>query len=290
MEHKKILWGAAAVLVLVFGIAGYLSADRQPVSAPADNRSHPILVSWWNETGMLLGASQNGAWRSIDPQALNHKQEGVLKGFPLVAGGERYKIYTRDRYLGVYTGGKAALRLAALPVVAIGLMPKLKPEQEYIAVAGDWNPRPRVPAKIQPDASIRQVLQNRLTYYGLPGAPLKIDQVWEIDLDHDGKVEQLVEATHLPDVMQASPDTYSMVFLMNGTRSPIMLRKDFRTKKVEKDGAPPLKFSVAAILDLNGDSQMEVVLRSSYYEGEWTEVYEIKGNQAELVLTEGNGL
>jgi hypothetical protein len=47
--------------------------------------------------------------------------------------------------------------------------------------------------------------------------------------------------------------------------------------------------SVSAILDLNGDGRMEIIVHGGYYEGAWTTVYNIDGKKIEEALSCGCG-
>jgi hypothetical protein len=58
-----------------------------------------------------------------------------------------------------------------------------------------------------------------------------------------------------------------------------------------EEGETPLilSFAVAAVADMNGDGQMEIVLDSTYYEGSAVEVWEYVGGDSGLLNQIGTG-
>jgi hypothetical protein len=44
------------------------------------------------------------------------------------------------------------------------------------------------------------------------------------------------------------------------------------------------QYQISSIADLNGDGKMEIVVNGNYYEGDWSQIFELKGNQFSKVL------
>ena len=60
--------------------------------------------------------------------------------------------------------------------------------------------------------------------------------------------------------------------------------------KAKPDAAPPNKFEIAALADLNGDGKIDIVVRSRYYEGDEVTVYETTRSGFNKALSVGCGL
>ena len=57
-----------------------------------------------------------------------------------------------------------------------------------------------------------------------------------------------------------------------------------------KGDAPPNRFEIATLLDLNGDGKIDIVVRSAYYEGDEISVYEYSASGFNKALSVGCGL
>ena len=53
---------------------------------------------------------------------------------------------------------------------------------------------------------------------------------------------------------------------------------------------PPNVYEIPAVLDLNGDGKLEVIVDSQYYEGSATTIYDCSGGKCEAALSVGCGL
>jgi hypothetical protein len=109
----------------------------------------------------------------------------------------------------------------------------------------------------------------------------------KVDLEGDGVDEVVIAATYYKNGLTASAAVgdYSFVLLrkvVNGAAQNILITGDFHKKAVQF-GAPG-HFNVTTIADLNGDEKMEIVTHGKYYEGAWTDVYEINGAKLTKVL------
>ena len=105
----------------------------------------------------------------------------------------------------------------------------------------------------------------------------------------------MISATHykdgdeIPD--EATANTYSFVMverIVDGKPKAELVDGEFYPEA--KGDMPPNKFEIAALLDLNGDGKIDIVLRSAYYEGDEISVYEYQPTGAKKVLSVGCGL
>jgi hypothetical protein len=104
-----------------------------------------------------------------------------------------------------------------------------------------------------------------------------VKQVIRFDLEGDGVNEVLVVAEDVPGDLLAEVGDYSIAFLQKVVQDDVATSVIGESVVLElEEGETPfvLSFTVAAIADLNGDSKMEIVLDSAYYEGLGIEVWE----------------
>ena len=239
-------------LALLFGVAT-LGAELTPI----------VEV----ETGFLFGAIENG------------KPLSAGKTAPRLRGGEKYQLYSLTAALGEAKGGKPKSADEPCPdVFVIPLTPQ--PPDGVIAIGGKWNALPRVPKIVgtkQPVyvAAVKAFLESR----GLRNPAVKIEQILRIDLDGDGEEEVLISATNYfskdGSVPNASPaGSYSCVIERR------VVKGEVRTRLIEGEFYPkaktfnaPSRYQVAAVLDVDGDGAMEVIVASNYYEGGATTIY-----------------
>jgi hypothetical protein len=131
---------------------------------------------------------------------------------------------------------------------------------------------------------------------GLDGVKAEIRQVLSVDLEGDGIDEILINASNLDfEHMEAycAKGTYSIIILLrniDGNMKHIVLRQSAYPEDGELDGNISVAYSLSSILDLNGDGIMEVIVGDRYYEGHGFGVFEIRGDEAAEVLSNGWGL
>jgi hypothetical protein len=240
----------------------------------------PIVAQGW-----LLGGSSEGKWLSAEDTAK------ILKG------GKPYQLCTLTHFLGKAEGGKPISNphIEVGPGFGITFKPAPKAKEPVVAVAGTWPAMPRQPRLItenlQPYVeAAKEVLESK----GITDPQVNLTQVIEIDLDGDGINEVLVSATrytmpHLSDLL--NDGDYSMLFLqkkVKGTARSILIRGKFKPASLPEPGLA-LIFRVTGLVDVDGDGVMEMVANYRYYEGGGAELYQLKGDQMELVLYEDWG-
>ena len=59
---------------------------------------------------------------------------------------------------------------------------------------------------------------------------------------------------------------------------------------VKDESSPAYVYKIPAVLDLNGDGKLEVLVNSQYYEGSETRIYDCSGGKCNVVLSVGCGL
>ena len=129
---------------------------------------------------------------------------------------------------------------------------------------------------------------------GITNPQVNLTQVIEIDLDGDGVKEVLVCArrftmAHGSDVL--NDGDYSLVFLQKKageTVRNILIEGQFQTASRPEPGLA-LTWRVVGLVDANGDGVLEMVLNYTYYEGGGARLFQLQGDQAELVLAEDWG-
>lgn len=239
------------------------------------------------EEGCLIGGISGGEWLEADAIA------------PLIKGGEQYRVYTLTRAAGKVVGSTTdSAREPCDGTKTIKFSPEMK---KGIAVGGNWNALPRVPRMTgTKDPVYRQVVARMLRRHGFVRPRINITQIIRVDLDGDGIEEVLVSATHLaeglsvdggPMAVHARPGDYSLVFLrkiIRGRAQDIILTEGYFPRK-NSEPWTPTQDAVAAVLDLNGDGKMEIILHGGYYEGSWSTVFRLNGNKVENVFGCGCG-
>lgn len=256
-----------SLILLVPLLCGGLLAAAEPV---------PIVEV---QTDYLIGSYSGGKWL---------KSEVAAKS---VKPGTKFRVYGLTRELGESKGGKPTANTDVCPdVFTIALSPK--PEQGAIAVAAPWDAMPRAPkvvAATQPvylDA-VAEFLKGK----GIKEPKVKITKIVRVDLEGDGEDEVLISATNYftkeGNVPNASPaGSYSFVILRR------VVGGKLRTQLVDGEFYPkaktfnaPGRYEICAVLDLDGDGKLEVILSNDYYEGGWTTIYRCTPDKVSELLS-----
>jgi len=131
---------------------------------------------------------------------------------------------------------------------------------------------------------------------GIEQPKVKIDNILRVDLDGDGEDEVLISATNyfskddrVP--MRSPAGSYSMVLLRHVVAGKVetqLVEGEFHPKAYVRKGDnfdAPNAYKVIAVLDLDGDGKMEVVVGSNYYEGEEITIYRCDPRKVEALLS-----
>src|SRR6266550_7530984 len=230
---------------------------------------HPIVEV---QSGYLFGATSNGKWIKADETA------------KLIGDETTYRVYGLTQALGDAKGGKPkAVEDVCTDTLTVSLSPK--PENGVIALAAPWDALPRKPRvsdttqQVYSDA-VRDFLKTK----GIEQPKVNIENILRVDLDGDGEDEVLISATNYfqkdESVPMRSPaGSYSMVLLRRVVAGKVetqLVEGEFHPKAyVRKEDSfdAPNVYKLIAVLDLDGDWKMEIVVRSDYYEGGTTTIY-----------------
>ncbi len=226
---------------------------------------HPIVEV---ESGYFFGATRNGKWIKAEKAAKS------------ISDGAVYRVYSLTEQLGEAMGSKPApLEDVCMETMNVSLSPK--PKAGVIALAAPWNALPRKPRIADPTQqvyidAVRDFLEKR----GIKDPKVKIKRILRVDLDGDGEDEVLLSATNYlsaeeEEVPASSPEgSYSVVLLRRVVAGK--LKTQVIAGEVHADAKhfnAPNWYDVAAVLDLDGDGKLEVVVHSHYYEGGATTIY-----------------
>lgn len=262
-----------------------LSSLIFPSEVFAQKRVVPVVdVS----SGCLMGGLSGGKWLEAKDAAA------------LMQGGERYSVYELTRRIGVRTGSKPSSEGAPCDDTLYVKMSRKDERSNLIGVGGEWNALPRVPKSVSTRSPVyRAAVAEALRRNGIARPQVKIVKVLRIDLDGDGTDEVLINATRAKRWASGSisndynPGDYSVVLLrkvIKGKAETIVIEGEYHPKprNPETDG-PPDEYEIAAVLDLNGDGRMEVIVAGGYYEGNWKTAYTVNGRKVESVMNCGCG-
>jgi hypothetical protein len=270
-------------------LVSFLIATCLPliVSGAAAADSHPIVEI---ETGYLFGATADGKWLKADEVA------------KAIADETTYHVYGLTQSFSEAKGGqpKPSEEDACSDVLTVSLSPN--PDEGAIALAAPWNALPRKPQVIDPTQKVYvDAVRDFLKTKRIEQPKVKIENILRIDLDGDGEEEVLISATNyfskddrVP--MRSPAGSYSMVILRRAVAGKVetqLIEGEFHPKAyASHDGSfdAPNVYKVTAVLDLDGDGKMEVVVDSQYYEGGATTIYRCNPKKIEELLSVSCGV
>ena len=246
---------------------------------------HPIVEI---KSGYLFGATADGKWMKAEEAAKALQDERT------------YQVYGLTQSLGEAKGAKPkpSEEDVCSDMLVVPLSPKPK---GVIALAASWNALPRKPQVLDPTQQVYlDAVRDFLNTKGIKQPKAKIENITRVDLDGDGEEEVLISATNYFQKEEAVPmrspaGSYSMVLLRRvvpGKVETQLVEGEFYSKaytNTEEFNAPNA-YKVIAVLDLDGDGKMEVVVGSSYYEGEETTIYRCHPKKIEALLSVACGV
>lgn len=241
------------------------TTEASPGGLEGNWADEPLVVAGFGALGWWDG----GGWVQVD--------EGT--SLP-IAGGEDYQI----ALLGLEattTGSGEELLCDPLnnPGVILANEEVLGdwPGPYGVAISADWVLTPHLVEETEDDRTYAPVAAELLAERGLTVASPVIKQVIRFDLEGDGVNEVIVVTEDVPGDLLAEAGDYSIAFLQKVVEGEVATSVIGESVVLEPaEGVTPfvLSFTVAAIGDMNGDSRMEIILDSAYYEGVSVEVWE----------------
>jgi hypothetical protein len=244
----------------------------------ADGEAAPI-VSLTNHC--LLGGVANGRWLTSRDVA------------PRTKDGEQYRVYGLKGLITQSTGNSASSVGAPCDETLDIKIRVPQGKGASIALGGQWNASPRPVAVLDKFSVVyRPIVGTLLQANGISAAEVSLNQVLRTDLEGDGQEEVLISASRHSGGLGAESKAgdYSMILLrkiVNGKVEAIPVVAEYHPTKGNFDA--PNEYGISAILDINGDGVMEIVVDGKYYEGEWTTVYTLNGSKIEKALECGCG-
>ncbi len=246
---------------------------------------HPIIEI---ETGYFFGASENGKWIKAEQAAKSIHRKTT------------YQVYSLTKQIGQITTGKPKPVEEPCPdTLMVSRSSKLK--DGVIGLSAAWNALPRKPVIADATQSVYvEAVRDFLESRRIADPKVRITRILRVDLDGDGEEEVLISATNyftedksdhsaapFPEAPIESPQrgSYSVVILRRVVAGKVQtqLVAGELYPKPEEPVAPNV-YQVAAVLDLNGDGKLEVIVHSFYYEGAQTTIYRCEPDTIEAVL------
>jgi hypothetical protein len=264
---------------------GFLAPLSTAIVSAADLR--PIIEV---ETGYFFGASEKGNWVKADKAAKS------------VGKKTTYQVYGLTKQVGQITAGKPKSVEEPCPdTLTVSL--SSKPKDGVIGLAATWNALPRKPIIADTTQSVyADAVRDFLKSHGINDPKVRITRILRVDLEGDGEAEVLISATNYftsdkSNVHPAAPfseapihapqgGSYSIVILrrvIEGNVRPNLVAGEVYAKPDES--VAPNVYNLAAVLDLNGDGKLEVIVHSFYYEGGQTTIYRCEPDKIEPVLS-----
>lgn len=204
-----------------------------------------------------------------------------------VEGGEEYEVVNLSGVVDTAIGSSLQIcEPSQTPMIELDPpLPVSHNEAGAIAVAGStWDLVPRPVASAgDPPADLMAAAVSFLANRGLDDPDPGVAQYLKFDLEGDGADEEILIVRRIPDDLFGNADSYSLVLMRK------MLDIEEATLVIEfsqgaADNAYVVSHVVSAIVDLNGDGKMEIVVDGRYYEGSGTTAWEYRNDDLGPVL------
>ena len=236
-------------------------------------------------TGYLLGGWSPKGWLQDKAAA------------SLLRGQEPYRFYSLTGEMGTAVGSRPFLFQEEGPcpeTLAVTFADPPVGQGDLVAVGGPFQALPRQPRLQDTNQQVyKEATAAILRQKGLTHPVIHLTQVMRIDLEGDGLEEVIVSATYYAQGLgpSASPGDYSLVFLRQLVKGKVVtsiITGDYFPQGVKFGAAG--EHRVGAVLDLNGDGAMEIILFGRHYEGDWVTAYQIKGGKVIQLFSSGCGV
>jgi hypothetical protein len=265
----------SCVAVRLAGCAVVLAAG---VGGAPQPRVRPVVDA---RSGYLLGGTVNGAWRPGEQVAR------------LLRGRERYRVYGGGRLLGESAGTRPKSIEEPCPDTYTVELSPARPGGA-VAVGGAGNALPRPVARLDPAApAYVEAVRRILVRNGIRNPAVRVTGVTRVDLEGDGADEVIVSAHRgrTDRGIRVEAGEYSLLFVRRvvaGAVRTVMLEEEYHPKASDEQILN--RYSLAAVLDLDGDGVYEIVTRGQYYEGDWATVYRLSGLRKQELAGAGCGV
>ncbi|MDR1116801.1 MAG: hypothetical protein LBL09_00960 [Oscillospiraceae bacterium] len=309
-----------------------VSQPPSPIPTPYIDRSKNYIFF----EGALLGSYEDGKWYSNMPSFYDFEVDTKAYSIGDILCRDDLNAYSDSAFLGTpgevtlsFSGGGAvlsdpaknlALKALSAPVSSdrgLFLLPtflggelyglEISPfgaewdfgysNKDRVALTAAHNPLPKSSASLSaPSAKDASAVLSELEKLGIPGAPVDIRYVYELDFDGDGTAERLIIAQNSPvdgevalsarEVLVGDSGTYVMALLNNGTGYsvlfshgiPYYLDIDLYSEELTDERLEELRTSLSAsdifselsyggVYELNGDGSYEIRLSLKVSEG-----------------------
>jgi peptidoglycan hydrolase-like protein with peptidoglycan-binding domain len=262
------------------GVIGPMTWNALFSSASSNRSLVPIIDA---DTNWLIGATEQGRW--LDSPAAG----------PLI-GTQQYQLLTTMGDTSTATGTitRPDIRDICPDLFIVELQPQIDRRNTIGVGSGATHalqPRPITQLDLT-SADYDNAITDALHVVGLPNATIGLVQGIQTDIDGDGTQEIVLTAEHRAEKTEhvtpsAKAGDYSAVMIVKDGKATLVAY-EVQTKDVEF-GAP-LEFRVLGVADLNGDSRMDLVVSSSYYEGTTTTVYDLLPEGPREAISTGCGV
>ena len=246
---------------------------------PLSPSTHPIVIypPYESRSGYLLGGTLDGNW--LDSTAIASD----------LIGGEAYSLYSDTAFLGTSTGSAPVAGAPYCPWIKDVTLDPQPRQVSVVALAGDWNPLPRIPQEISTENWIYlQAVKDLLEANDIGDSKVQLTRVLKIDLEGDGVDEILVAASYFYEETghNITPGDYSIVVLrkvMGNEVVTLPMPADFYYRAQQY--AMPEKYTIMGVMDLNGDDRMEILVGVTGWEKVGTLVYDVVDFKVQNVLS-----
>jgi len=249
-----------------------LSTSTDTLKTAVPGQLHPILVfpPYDSSGGFLLGAVKDGLWLAADDAAA------------LLPAQQTYALYSSQAHQGSAAGGEPVEE----PICpSFWSVPIEYPAGLAAAVGADWDALPRIPQEVEiNDPQAAQQVRDFLTAQGITQPEVKVQRILQVDLEGDGVQEFLVAASRFTEVTghDVTPGDYSIILLYRAGQKALPVVSTWYTQ-----AAPlsfPDRYGLSAVLDLNGDGRLEILVEITGWEKTGAQAYTLEGAAMQKVL------